>query len=321
MTRSHRSIAISWFLATVIGCVGQTQNEGQSRIHVAVSVAPQAWLVQEIGNGWVNVVSLARPGECPETFQPTDAQVSQIMQSKVYFRVGMPFEEQGAFRAIRATGRLRIVDTRQGIALRRMEGHIHGEKAVTSSSQTLSAEHPSADHGNDAEKHDGDDPHIWLSPRLLTIQARTVAETLGEIDPAHKPEFDRNLKAMESRLKELDESVRKALEPVRGRTFFVFHPAWSYFAEEYGLRQVAIEAEGKEPSDHDLTELQNEARREGAKVIFTSPQTARRSAEVVAAAIRGRVETLDPMDADVPANLSRAAKLLVESFQPGGTKP
>ena len=105
------------------------------------------------------------------------------------------------------------------------------------------------------------------------------------------------------------------MEPYKGRAFFVLHPAWGYFADEYDLRQFAIEREGKSPTDAELTELQRSARREGIKVVFVQPQVTGRGARAVATAIGARLERLDPLAADVDANLLRLADAIAESFE------
>ena len=102
---------------------------------------------------------------------------------------------------------------------------------------------------------------------------------------------------------------------------FVFHPAWGYFADEYGLRQVAVELEGKEPTDRELTELQQLARREGVRVIFVQPQISGQSAEAIARAVGARVEVFDPLAEDLPSELLRAAEVLTGSYREPTSEP
>lgn len=276
---------------------------------MAVSVVPQAWLVGEIGGDHVDVMTLVKPGDSPEVYQPTDVQVSRIMAAKAFFCVGMPFEKSRAFRAIESSGKVRMVDTRQGITLRRAVPHAHDEGDGHTHEEDKDHA-PAQVHRESLGAHAGDDPHIWSSPRLLAVQARTVAQTLRELDPAHAADYDRNLAAVEQKIEQTDQKIRTILATLRGKAFFVFHPAWGYFADDYGLHQVAIESEGKDPSDRELTQLQQLARREGIKVIFVQPQTASRAAEAVARAIGGRVEVLDPLASDVLGNLIRVAQAI-----------
>jgi zinc transport system substrate-binding protein len=278
---------------------------------VAVSIAPQVWLVEQIGGEHVEVTAMVKPGESHETYQPTDAQIAQVMTGAALFRIGIPFENGRAFRGMISKRGLRVVDTREGIELREMSplerggdsshaGHGHGDDG-----------HDDAHHHD----HEGKDPHVWLSPCLLKAQARTIATTLAELDPAHRADYERNLAALEQKLDAADSEIRRTLQPHRGKMFLVFHPAWGYFADDYGLKQVAIEAEGKEPSDKEATALQKIARREGIRVVFVQPQIASRGAEAIAQAIGARLETLDPLAPDVLDNLVRAGRVIANSYR------
>jgi zinc transport system substrate-binding protein len=268
---------------------------------VVVSILPEAWLVQQVGGPHVRVVTLVRPGESAELYQPTDAQIQEVMHASVYFPVGMPFESGRALQPIRDFQRLRIVDLRQAVPLREMVRHSH----------------PGAEAEARAEPAGGKDPHIWLSPRLLKIEAATIARALEGIDGEHQETYRRNLAALQTKLDQLDERVRSKLAPLKGKAFFVYHPAWGYFADEYGLRQVAIEIEGKEPSDAELTELQQALRREKAKVIFAQPQTPQRAVRAIIQSVESvRMSILDDLDPDPSAAIQRAADEIAQSHRP-----
>jgi zinc transport system substrate-binding protein len=298
--------------ATAWGCSGSTPDSPGDRLRVAVSIVPQAWLVHQIGGQYVDVAAMVKPGESHETYQPTDAQISRVMSGAAYFCIGMPFEKGQAFSAIRSQERLRVVDTCEGIELRDTSPAPRPGKAPAGG---RAQEGAGQDDSHRRHAHGGKDPHVWLSPRLLKTQARIVAKALGELDPAHREAYDRNLAALDEKLDAADREIRRVLEPVRGKTFFVFHPAWGYFADDYGLRQVAIEQEGKEPSDKEATALQRTARQQGVKVVFVQPQIASRGAEAVAWAIGARVEVLDPLAPDVLDNLVRAARAIAASHR------
>ena len=282
--------------AAAAGCGGAPDDTAPNgaKISVAVSIAPQAWLVDQIGGEHVHVMTVVQPGASPATYQPTDAQVSRLMQAAVYFRTGVPFENGPWFAAVAQSARLRMVDLRSGVAMRVMASHYGGP---------------------DGDEHGGGvDPHIWLSPRLLKIQARTVAETLREVDPSHRSEYEAQLAALLTRLDTIDTDIRETPAAVAGQSLFVFHPAWGYFTDEYGLKQIEVEVEGKAPTDHDLTALQALAREHGATVIFVQPQIASRYAQAVADAVGGRVATLDPLAYDIAGNLRHAAQMIAQSY-------
>jgi len=301
--------AIALLAATAAGCQGPPGGVPAGKLRAAVSIPPQAWLVEQIGGPRVEVFTMVHPGDSHETYQPSDAQIARIRACAVWFRIGIPFESGRALQGMIAQGKLRVVDTRAGIPLREMSALERGEEGSDEDHARGGEEHRHPHHD-----HSGKDPHLWLSPRLLKIQARTIAKTLSELDPAHQAEYEANLASLEQRLDGVDLEIRRVLEPWKGRMFLVFHPAWGYFADDYGLRQAAVEIEGKEPSDEEATALQKLARREGIKVVFVQPQIASRGAEAIARAIGARLESLDPLAPDVPDNLLRAARAIAASF-------
>lgn len=255
------------------------------RLEVAATVAPHGWLVEAVGGERVRVSVAVAPGQSPETFQPSDAEASRLLRARIYFRTGVPAERGPWFKALaRAT---RVVDLADG------------------------------DHGHDAgggHAHGGGDPHNWLNPRLLSQQAKVVADALSHEDPAGADVFASRLAELEAQLRQLDRELRVQLAPYAGRAFLIYHPAWGHFAAHYGLRQLAIEVDGKAPSEAELTAVRRLARQERCRVLFIQPQISDRLARVVARSLGARVETLDPLAADVPANLRAAAAKLVEGF-------
>jgi zinc transport system substrate-binding protein len=287
------------------GCSSSESEAETARLTITVSILPNVWLVERIGGDTVDVVAIVQPGESPATYQPSDAQVSRVARSDVYFRTGVPFENAPWFDGIRKAG-VRTVDLRSGIELRKIESHAHADGAHE------------ADHEHDGDSDDTDahgmDPHIWLAPALLATQARTVQHTLAELAPDRAELFEANRQKLESELDRLDQDLRATLGAFRGRTFLVFHPAWGYFADAYGLSQRAIEIEGSEPSDRELTEIERAVRELDVRAVFVQPQITGRGAEAVARSIGARLVTLDPLAADVAANLRRVADELAQSY-------
>lgn len=285
---------------------------------VAVSIAPQKFLLERLAGEDVRVTTVVTSGQSHETYQPTDQQASEVMRASLYFAMGLPLENGRWFESIRRAERVRIVDCREGIALRTLEGHEHHDHG----------DDHAHDPGHGTPGHvcstDGSDPHVWTTPALLKHQARIMSKALGDAAPWMQARLATSLPALEKELDALDQELRTILEPAKGRAFFIFHPAWGYFADAYGLRQIAIEREGKAPSDHELTELQRQAREEGARVVFVQPQINSKAAEAVARAVAGTVEVIDPLDADVPANLRRVAKAIAKGIASGassGSRP
>ncbi len=256
------------------------------QLSVFVSVLPLKTIVERIGDGHVRVQAMVQPGQSPHSFEPTPRQVAELAKADLYVRTGMPFEDvwMGRFRAVNP--RMRVLDARAGIRLRRHENEEHGHAM---------------------------DPHVWTSPLLVKVIAHNIRDTLVELDPPHTRDYEANYAAFIAELSALDRQIHAILQGLPSRSFMVFHPAWGYFAETYGLTQIPVQREGKEPGAKALAALVDEARREGVKVIFVQPQLSSRAAEQLARAIHGRVETIDPLAPDYVENMLRVARLIAEA--------
>jgi len=287
---------ILMLLAVIVvtaGCGNGDPAPASGKMVVTTSVLPHAWLVRSVGGDRVEVLTLVGPGESPSTYQPSDRQVSDVMRSSLFFACGVPFENGGWMKALRRTD-VEVIDLREGLDLRHLCAHRHGESA---------------------DEHGGEDPHIWLSPKLLVEQAETVEYALSGADPDHAKTYRANLEKTRGILLALDRDVAAALADVKGKRLYVFHPSWGYFADAYGLVQVAIEIEGKEPSEAEITALVESGRKDGIRVIFVQPQIAGQSAEAVAKAIGATVRRIDPLAEDVPANLRAVAKRVAAALK------
>lgn len=287
------SVGLLAALALVTSCTTarQPQPEAGQRLRVFVTIPPQAYFVERVGGDQVSVQVLVPPGQSPHTYEPTPAQMAALESADVYFRIGVPMEQALVPKLQHGSARVRVVDTRQGITLRRMEDQHAGE---------------------------GDDPHIWLDPKLVRIQARTICDALVNLDPQHADQYRANSDAFVTDLDALDAKLAAALAPLRGRQILVFHPSFGYFADAYGLRQVAIEVQGKEPSPRQLQQIIARARRERVKVIFVQPEFSARSAQAIAAELGATLVTLDPLSRDYLHNLEGIAGQIAGALQGQG---
>jgi zinc transport system substrate-binding protein len=235
--------------------------------------------------------------------------VAALARARAYFRIGSPFEDLLLPRALAARPGLLTVDTRAGIALRtapaHSDDHAHGPK----DGRTRPGDRPAASSPASAP-----DTHIWTSPRLVKIQAATIRDALVALNPARSSDFVAGYAGFAADLEALDIEIRALLEGKRGRAFMVFHPAWGYFAEDYGLRQIAIEAEGKEPGPRTLARIIDTAKAEGVRVVFVQKQFGRTTAEAVAKAVGGEVVVVDPLAEDFLASTRTMASALARSL-------
>ncbi len=280
-----------------LACGATEPPETPGRLIVATSIPPHAWLIERIGGEAVEVHTVLRPGESPTTYQPSDLQVSRVLSSAAFFSAGVPFESGAWFDAL--DGLVEIVSLEDGVATRVMENHSHDHAGPVKAREGVAS---------------GKDPHAWLSPMRLMMQARTVTATLARLNSDHAAEFTANLEALVTELVELDRTIQTTLAPHRGRAFVVFHPSWGYFADDFGLQQIAIEIEGKQPTDAEITEIKRQMTDLGITVIYVQPQIAGQSAQALADSIDARVEILDPLASDVPSNLRRVTETITRGF-------
>ena len=270
-------------------------------IHVHVSIEPQITFVERIGGDRVSVHALLPPGESPATYSPTPGQMVLLTKSKLFFRTGVPFEEPLIKRIRDLATQIHIVDVRDGIVLRKMERD-HDE----SDTQDLH----SSENG-----HSGYDPHIWLSPVLVQKQATTICEALIAIDPSGRQTYEAKCRAFIKDLEILHQKLKESLSPFKGGTFFVFHPSFGYFADAYGLKQMAIQVEGKAPKGKDLSQFIKKAKDEKVRVVFVQPQFDQNTANKIAIAINGVVVILDPLSRNYFENMKAITDQITKSMK------
>jgi len=274
------------FAMTAIGTAAIAQ-----KIPVFVSVEPQAYVAERVAGDYVNVEALLPAGASPHSYEPKPSQLGRLAEAKVYFKIGLPFETVFQESIESASPPIRIVDM-----------------AIVVDRIPIDKEH----------RHEGEfyDPHVWLSPDNLRRMADAVYQEMVKLKPESRLLMRRNLGTFGEELKLLKQDMDKWFSPYKGRSFFVFHPAYGYFARDTGLNQVAIEHEGKEPSAKNLSELIERARHAEPRSIFVQPQFSSSTASAIAEEIDAEVETLDPLAKDVVENLKEISRKVIESFQP-----
>lgn len=265
----------------------------QAQLKAVVSLPPQKYFVEKIGGRLVQVTVMVPPGADGHTYEPKPRQLAALASAKVYFTIGVEFESAWLSRFRAVNPGMAVIRTEAKVPKRSMAGADREQS-----------------HGQEGDHH-GLDPHIWLSPRLVAIQARAIAAGLSKSDPANRKVYQTNLASFSEELNRLDKDLDQALKGLgQHRRILVYHPAWGYFCRDYGLEMVAIEKQGHKPTAKGLAHLIDQARREKAKVIFVQPQFSNRAARTLAKAINGRVVALDPLAEDWAANLGRVAEEL-----------
>jgi len=287
MKCGHPALLGLMLAALALASCGKQESSSEATgqaIAVAVSIPPQAFLVERIGGEHVAVQVLVGPGQSPATYEPTAKQMATLGEADTYFRIGVPFEETLMPKIAASHPGLDTVDLRQNIELLTIDGHEHHE-------------------------HDGAmDPHTWLDPERASEQARTIARELIRLDPTNTQTYEANLAELETELDDAAREMEAILAPHEGKTMLVFHPSFGYLADACGLKQIAIESEGKGPNAKQLGELVTRARTDGVSAVFVQQEFASDAVDVLAQEMGARVVVLDPLARDYVANLTTMAQ-------------
>jgi zinc transport system substrate-binding protein len=267
-------------------------------VRAFVSIAPQKYFVQKIGGELVTVSVLVPGSADPHTYEPKPRQMMELAKSAVYFAVGVDFERVWLPKIAPTNPGMLIIHTEEGIEKIPMSGRNH-------------------EHAGDAHNKSSavPDPHIWLSPASVKIQAGHILQALIKLDPKNQTRYKNGYTAFLREIDALDAELKALFAGRKNKQFIVFHPSWGYLARDYGLKQVPIEIEGKDPKPAQLQMLIHHAREQGIKVVFVQPQFSSKSAAMVARAIEGRVIYVNPLAEDWAENLRDVAQKFSDSIR------
>ncbi|MBS3809153.1 MAG: zinc ABC transporter substrate-binding protein [Desulfobacterales bacterium] len=283
MKRFYTAVAIVLLLAAAVQV--KAENSG-TRLNVFVSIPPQKYFVKEIAGNRADIRTMVSPGAHPATYEPSASQMAALAECDIYFAIGVPFEKAWMKKIRGANPGIKVVYTDNWI-----------EKQPIDRS------------GDSMHSRDGSDPHIWLSSPLVMIQARHILTGLIEADPKHAQIYKSGYNEFIAELAELDTKLRSFFPPAEEtKEFIVLHPSWGYFADAYGLKQIAVEAAGKSPKAGKIRRLIELARQKDIKTVLVQPQISGRTAEMIAREIDGTTVTADPLAEDWQKNLLEVAR-------------
>ncbi|MEJ5301529.1 MAG: zinc ABC transporter substrate-binding protein [Thermodesulforhabdaceae bacterium] len=265
-------------------------------IVVAVSIPPQKFFVEQIGGNRVQVVTLIPQGADPHTYEPKPKDIDDLQKAKLYFAIGyLDVEKIWLDRLKKRFPQMSVINITYGVVMK--EGHSH------------------RDGGEHHLDSDGVDPHVWLSPPLVMLQSRNIYQALVYADPEGRAFYSDNFKNWMTRLVALDVELASMFYSFKGRSFLVYHPAWSYFAETYGLNQLAVEKEGKSPGPRDLERLKAEVKENGIKVLFVSSDVPSVAEKNISKELGVDLDVLNPLVYDWESNMRNVAAKLVSSMK------
>lgn len=258
------------------GCKPAPADEG-TRLQITVSIEPLRFFTQQIAGDHYEVRSLVTKGNSPETYEPTPQQIIDLENSLLYIGIGgLGFEVNWLGRLKATASDTRFIDVEKELAGNMRHVHTDGT----------------------CSHHGKSDPHVWTSPRNMRIIAAAICNALCQTDSTHADEFRARLDSVLVEIDETDRYIHQRTEHLSRRSFLIYHPALTYFAEDYGLKQIAIEEDGKAPTAKQMSVLVKTSRNERPNVIFVQKEFDRSNAELVARETGTRIVEINPLSYD-----------------------
>ena len=271
----------------ILSACGNTTQKSEKPI-LTVTLEPLRYFTEAIAGDNYEVVSMVPKGSSPESYDPTPQQLVNLSKSQAYFRIGYIGFEQAWMKKLEANcPNMKVYDTSKGIDLIRDKGHWHG------------------DHFHEG----GVEPHVWNSTQNALIIADNIYQALCELDSTHQEDYQKRLDVLKQTIQQTDANVRTLLENADS-TFLIYHPALSYFARDYGLKQVSIEEGGKEPSPAQLKALIETCRNENVHTIFVQQEFDQRNAQLIAHELGVNIVSINPLSYDWVKEMIRIAEAL-----------
>lgn len=287
------------------GCTPRSKHAGSDKEQIFVSIAPLRPLVSAIVGEDFDISILVPAGASPESFEPTARQFMALNKAKAVFAVGLIDFERNLLSKIEQ--KEKIIDLSHGIEL-----------IAGSCSHSHNHDHSSCSHDHSSCSHDhhdhhahGIDPHIWTSPVALKVMAQNAYNAIAVAYP-DSAKYLSNYEQLTAKLDSLDRSVRSLCDAARTRQFIIYHPALTYLARDYGLEQISVEHEGKEPSAKRLAGIIDNARAEQIRRIFYQSTYPRSTVEVIAEDIGAEPIEIDPLREDIFVNITEITRLITE---------
>lgn len=281
-------------LLCVILSIQACKEKSGNKQTVSVSILPQKYLVEKIAGDYLQVNVMIPPGMSPETCDLSTEQLKKLYDSDICFTIGhLPFELTHLAPVVKQRKDIRIINHSEGIKLLSVRcGHQH----------------------HNGHEHSGVDPHIWSSPRYVAQMAQQIFKALSEQYPTQKEKFEEGYKTLSKEIETVKEKADSALNEKRGSMFLIYHPALTYLADDYGLQQVAIENEGKEPNPAHLKHIIDLAKEKNIRIIFIQSQFDKNNALSVAKEIGGEVIPIDPLAENWTEEINKLIKVLQEKL-------
>ena len=313
-------------ILTLVSCAKEEMS--QDGITVAVSIAPEESFVKAVAGDLVDVVTLIPSGASPTNYQPSPKEMTQFQNADLYFTIGVATEASNILPNIADNNsEINIIHLEEIVAESYApryfsEEDIHEEDAHDEDAHDEDA-HDEDVHDEDAHNeevhdedhdhdHEGKDPHIWLSPKRVIVMVGEIQKQLMALDPENADIYEENAKAYIEELEALDTNLEETISKLENKTFIIMHPSLGYFADDYGLKMVALEQDGKESTASHLQEVIEFTKANNIKVVFYQTEFDSSQAETLASEINGEVLAIDVLSSDYMNNMDHILELFTD---------
>jgi len=263
---------IFFFLITVLFISCGRNGSDQGNKIITVSIAPFKYFVEEIAGNDFTVNIMVPAGADPHTYEPFPEQINKLRKSAGYISNGyLGFEMNWLDRFYETNPAMKKLSLGDGI-------------------DPLASEHHHA--GGHLE---GADPHYWVSPRCALVIAESVEKFLSELNPLRKQKYETNYQLLISKIQEVDAKAKELFSQLSSKDFMIYHPNLAYIARDYGLEEIPVEFEGKEPTPFRMKELIDRARKDNLKTIFVQVEYDTKNAKAIAGEIGAKIILIDPL--------------------------
>lgn len=291
MKRIHCWIYLLLAIVGLSACQGK--KEGGTRT-ISVTIEPQRYFAEKIAGDLFQINCVTPAGQSPETYDPTPQQMVQISQSQAYFRIGeIGFEQAWMTNLQSQNPDMAVFDLSEGMELIKNEEEAHEEGDA----------HPHHHHGSV-------DPHIWTSISGTKVIAQNTCQAFIKLDSENQEIYQAGYQRLIEEIDSTEAEMKQLLQPLAGTAFIIYHPALTYFAREFGLKQLCIELDGKEPSPAQLKQLLETATQSDAKVVFVQQEFDQKNAELIAKETGCRLVTINPLSYNWHDEMIRLATIL-----------
>lgn len=277
--------AVFSLLIALCACSSQKNAPDSSgKPIVAVSIVPEQTFVEAVCGDLAETVVMVPPGYSPENYEPTPQEMAKFSKASIYFTIGVPAEDTSILPS--------VAESTKVVPLADACAEVYDELKIDG----------------------GRDPHIWLSPKRAVVMVRTIAVEMSALDPENASIYSANAEAYISEIDQADAEIDRLLSGLENRSFIVFHPAFGYFADDYGLKMYALEQDGKEATAAELAKMIDFAKENGIKVIFYQAEIDSSQSRAFAEELGGVTVHLDPLSAEYTENLKTMARTLAEGM-------